>query len=57
MVKPKQFLREVKLRPCIIYAHGGGAVMMAAKYLNPIVSRMVLASDCIAINVKNRLAP
>merc|ERR1711915_4443 len=53
---PKTMLEETK-RPCIIYAHGGGAVVGSANGYKGFLSDMAVECEVIVFNVDYRLAP
>merc|ERR1711910_34792 len=53
---PKAISHDTK-RPCIVYAHGGGAVAGTAAMYAPFLSYMAMDCGVVVFNVDYRLAP
>ena len=49
--------RPQKNRPCLVYFHGGGAMISSAETYIPLINRHAVESDVTVINVNYRLIP
>ena len=49
--------RPSQNRPCLVYFHGGGAMMCSAETYIPLMNRYAVESDVTVINVNYRLIP
>lgn len=55
VIKPKSL--QEKGNACEIHAHGGGAVLLNAEIMNPLMCVTALDKNCVLFNVDYRKAP